>query len=256
MIVVGNATEKVVADYYAMAQQSHLASDNDSALNYLNQAIEAADTCNYQETANIYILRSSGYDKLTLFENSMEDALHALSISEQHQLTGIKVQALLSIGTIHYLMYNDDKAEEFILKAKVIAEGNGFPNETMQIYGKLGELYKATGRTGEALPLLTNTLEMAQNQSDMLCMITYLRVLGDYYITLNRRIYPNTDPIVKEYQQTAKKYLDEAMNLALIKNVPAYLNKIYACLIRWCRVDQMYATCSPMPPNLWRKVVR
>ena len=70
MIADGNSTEQGAADYYAMTQQSYLASDNDSALNDLNQAVETVDTCNYQETANIYILRSAVYGNLTLFENS------------------------------------------------------------------------------------------------------------------------------------------------------------------------------------------
>ncbi|MCL2167496.1 MAG: tetratricopeptide repeat-containing sensor histidine kinase [Lentimicrobiaceae bacterium] len=225
---------------YEMAKQAHLESDNDLALKYLNQAIETTDAENYKTVADIYILRSTIYGKLTLFENAMEDAIYALNICEKHQITDTKAKALLSIANIHYLMYNDDKAEEFILKAKTLAEKNGYNNEIMQAYGKLGELYKATGRTKEALPLLMKSLEMGKNLSDTLHIITYLRVLGDYYITLNRRISPNTEPIVEEYQIKAKKYLDEAMSLALKKNVPAYINQINMCFIRWSRVDENF----------------
>ncbi|MCL2131373.1 MAG: tetratricopeptide repeat-containing sensor histidine kinase [Lentimicrobiaceae bacterium] len=226
------------ADCYEKAQQYMLVPNYDSAMIYLNQALEWVDTNNHQELANIYLLRSNALGKLTQFENSMEDALKALSISENHQLVESKVQALLNIGNIYYLMYNDEKAEEFMLKAKTLAEEKELPNEIMQIYGKLGELYKATKRTDEALPLLLRALEIAQNQSDTLNLISCLRMLGDYYITLNRW----TNPIVKEYQQTAKKYLDEAMHLAVIKNVPAYQNQIYGCLIRWCRIEKNYTT--------------
>ena len=231
-----NINEQTALASYQLAQQSHLASDNDLALQYLNEAITAVDTCNFQEIIDIYLLRSTIYSKLTLFEEAMEDAVFALSISETHQLTANKAQALLCIGGIHYLMYNDEKAEEFFLRAKSLAEENSLSMQIMQASGKLGELYKATGRLDEALPLLSRTLEMAQNQSDTLYMITYLRVLGDYYITLNRW----TNPIIKEYQFTAKNYLDQALDLALEKNVPAYINQIYSCLIRWSRVEQNY----------------
>jgi len=226
------------ADYYQQAQHYYLTANYDTAMTILNQAMEVIDTANYQDLAKAYLLRSKVANSLTLFEASMEDAHKALSISEQHQFIDHKTSALLSIGGVYYMMYNNKKAEEFFLKAKSIAEEYKLQSEMMQVAGFLGRLYSSLERTVEAFPLLNQALDIAQKQSDTLRIIEYLTYIGDCYITLNRRA--NQNEIVKEYQQTAKRFLDEAMELALIKNEPKPINTIRFGYIRWYRVENNY----------------
>ena len=114
MLADGTLSDSIADYYYAMAENYQLSAENDTALIFLNQALEVRDTANYQKLTGIYLLKSTVYGSLALFDASMENALNALSVSEQHQLTGSKARALLSIGHIHYMMYNDEKAEEFM----------------------------------------------------------------------------------------------------------------------------------------------
>ena len=207
----------------------------------LNQAIETTDTANYlnmASMASIYVLRHMIFGNFGEFEESMKDALKVLSISEQNNLIEYKAIALLYIGKIHYMMYNDEKAEEFMLQAKTVAEENHLQKELMQITSSLGELYNVSGRGDEALPLLIQTLDIATQLSDTLYIIQNLRTLGNYHINLNRYKIPNE--IVKEHQQTAKKYLDEALNLALMNNLHQHILDTQMALMRWCRVERNY----------------
>ena len=227
-------------DYYAQAQKYLLDANYDTAMIYLNQALEVTDSANYQKMADIYILRSSVFGNLAQFETSMEDAHTALTICEQHHLIGNKTLALLSIGKVHYLMYNDEQAETFMLRAKTIAETNELQKELMQITVSLGELYNVVGRGDEALPLLMQTLDLANQLSDTLNIIKALRTLGCYYVNLNRG-EKQLHEIDKKHQLTAKKYLDEALQLALIKKATRLITDTKMGLIRWCRVEENFA---------------
>ena len=225
-------------DYYEQAQQYYLAANYDTAMLYVNRALEVIDTANYRTLANVYVLRSTLFGNLAQFEESMDDALKALAISEQHHLMENKTIALLSVGKIHYMMYNDEKAEVLMLQAKAVAEEYKLQKEMMRITSALGELYNVVGRSNEALPLLTQTLEIAYQLSDTLEIIQNLRSLGSYYINLNRGKKPNE--MVKEYQSTAKKYLDDALYLALTIDAPRMINDVKMSLMRWCRVEEDY----------------
>ena len=228
---------------YLKAQQYFLVADNDSALIYINQALAKMDTTGYREMANIYLLSSKISNNIPLYEKAMENALKALEISEHHQLMDKKAAALLCIGNVYFRMYNDKEAEEYTLQAKSIAEEYNLETEMMQTAGALGRLYLASSdkeidRNDEGLQLLNRALNIAQKQSDTLSIILYLMHIGDYYVSLNRRV--DADKIVKEHQQNAKKYFDEAMNLALLKNATSQINSIRIGLIRWNRTERNY----------------
>ena len=115
----------------------------------------------------------------------------------------------------------------------------------MQTYLLLGQIAKVVveneeyKRIQEAFLLFHQALELAEKQSDTLTMITTLMHIGDAYISLNRFVDP--DKIVKEHQQNAKKHLDEAMNLALLKNAPVPLTLTRMAMVRWNNVEKNYA---------------
>jgi len=114
--------ENITVNYFAKAQHCYFEANNDSAMIYLNKAMEVVDTNNYKDVTDIYILRSTLFANLAQFEESMESARKALTICEEHRLFGNQTLALLAIGKVHYLMYNDEKAEEYMLQAKTLAE--------------------------------------------------------------------------------------------------------------------------------------
>ena len=225
---------------FLKAQQYFLENNFDSAQIYINKAFEKMDTCNYLEMADIYLLRSRVFTNFTLYEKAMENAIKALSVSEHHQFTDKKASALFCIGNIHYKMFNDEKAEEYFLQAKSIAEENNFETEMMQIYGAMGMLCLAAqdikiDRNEEAFLWLNKALEIAQNKNDTLRIIMYLANIGNYYLGLNRY----TEINVKN-QQNAKKYFDKAMELALLKNATFEMNNIKLSLMRLYRSEKNY----------------
>ena len=232
--------EDTTVNYFAKAQHCYFEANNDSAMIYLNKAMEVVDTNNYKNVTDIYILQSTLFANLAQFEESMEFARKALKISEEYRLFGNHALALLAIGKVHYLMYNDEKAEEYMLQAKTLAEKCKLHKELMKITGALGELYNVVGRGEEALPLLNQTLHIAQQLSDTVSMVQSLRTLGSYYINLNRG-EKKAHEIEKKYQVTAKNYLDEALNLALIINAPRLINETKFSLVRWCRTEENFA---------------
>jgi signal transduction histidine kinase len=212
---------------------------------YINLALAQADTANYPEITDIYLLSSKINNSISQYEKAMEDALKALEESEHHQLIRKKAAALLCIGNIHYRMYNDNVAEQYALQAKALSEENHFETEMIQSYLLLGQIYKATNDAGagtdrldEAFLLFHQAVEIAEKHSDTLNIITGLLHIGDYYTTLNRFVDPNA--IVKEHQLNAKKYLDKALHLALLKDAKLQLTSIRLCLIRWNNVEKNY----------------
>jgi len=177
---------------YLKANQYFIDAKNDSALIYINLALSEADTSNYVEMTDIYLLSSKVYNNLSEYEKAMEKALKGLEISEHQHLLRKKAASLLCIGNIHYRMYNDDIAEQYALQAKAIAEENNYETETMQAYLLLGQIAKVVvenkqyKRLHEAFVLFNQSLEIAKKQCDTVTMITTLLHLGDSYISLNR----------------------------------------------------------------------
>ena len=223
-------------DYYTLGRKYYYDAKNDSALLFINRGLENIDTTDYENIAQLYILRSTIFGNLSLFERSMADAFQALNISEQHNIINTKGAAQLCIGKIHYMMYDDNKAEEFMLKADNTLKGTGFEKEITEVTYTLGEFYNVLEQPTKSFFLLTEALNRARQQADTLHIIKCLMGFGDYYTNLNRW----TNPVVGEYQQAARKYLNEAMKLAEQKNIPIYINNINFCLVRWYRVDKNY----------------
>jgi len=234
------SVEETTENYFTKAQHCFFEAKCDSAMIYLNKALEVVDATNYKDITDIYILRSTLFANLAQFEKSMEDARKALIICEERRLFGNNALALLSIGKVHYLMYNDEKAEEFMLQAETLAEKYELHKELMKITGALGELYNVVGRGDEALPLLTQTLYLAQQFSDTVSMIQSLRMLGNYYINLNRG-EKKVHEIEKKHQIMAKKYFDDALNLALIIQAQRLITEVKMSLMRWCRMEENFA---------------
>ena len=228
---------------YLKANQFHLDAKNDSALFYINLALEKADTSNYLEIIDIYILSSKITNNLSLYERAMKEALKALEISEHLHLIREKTKALLCIGNIHFKMYNDEMAKQYVLQAKAIAEENDFETEIMLASLLLGQLYMElydgnNDYNEEAYKLFDQALKIAENQADTINAIRSLLHIGDCCTNSNRFVDP--DKIVKEHQQTAKKHLDEAMNLAVLKKTTLHQNFVRISLIRWNMVEKNY----------------
>ena len=229
---------------YLSANQYFTDGKNDSALIYINRALATADTTNYQKLTEIYLLSSKINSKLSLHEKAMQEALKALEISEHQHLIPEKINALLFIANIYYIMFNDNMAEQYATQAKTIAEENNFETEMRESYLLLGEICKSAydakiDRLDEAFSFFNKALQIAEKQSDTLNIIPILLHIGNYYISLNRYVDP--DKIVKEHQKNAKKYLDEAIHLATLKNATSQQNLIRYSLIRWCNAEKNYA---------------
>ncbi|MDL2228531.1 tetratricopeptide repeat-containing sensor histidine kinase [Bacteroidales bacterium OttesenSCG-928-K03] len=223
-------------DYYSKAIEYYIAAKNDSAMIIINEGLEITDSTDFLTCAKMYILRGILFGNMSIFEKSTEDAFKALTISEQHGLKETEAAALLCIGKIHYMMYNDDLAEEFMLKAYEIAEQNNLHKELIETKSAMAEFYTVLEKADEALPLHEQSLELSREQSDTVNIIKCLISLGDYYIHLNRW----SDPIVEKYQIIAKKYLDEAGELLSNKKMQLHNNNLNISLIRWSRVEKDY----------------
>ena len=216
------------------ARQYYRVANDDSALVYLNQALVKADTANYEELAGIYLLRSRVSSNLAQYEKSMEDAFKLLSISEQHQFNNHKASALICIGLIHLRMFNIDKAEDYLLQAKSMAEENNLETEMIQVCGILSTIYAEQNRNNEVLPLLNKALEVAQKKSDTLNTIQCLNHIGGFYNQIGHIENSNA------YHQTAKKYMDDALKLALTTTASLLISDIRLSLLMWCLEDKKY----------------
>lgn len=224
-------------DYYAKATKHFLDAKNDSALICLDMALShPVDSTDYNRKAEILLLRSSVLSNLTFFEPAMDNAIQAYDISDKYGMGDIKAKSLLGIGKVHYLMYNDSVAEGYMIRAKELAQCNGYNKELMMIDNALAQLYSVGERNEEAIALATQSLQVAKERRDTLYIIQNLNLFASYYTNLNRW----TDPVIPEYQHKTKQYLDEALQLALAQNSAALIQPIYMRYLRYYRVEKDY----------------
>ncbi|MEA5046421.1 MAG: HAMP domain-containing sensor histidine kinase [Petrimonas sp.] len=224
-------------DYYAKADKYYLNAKNDSALVCLDLALAGMqDTAHYTRRTEALLLRSCVLGKLTFFEPALEDAILSYDISKKHKDNRLAALSMLAVGKVHYLMYNDSLAEDYMLRAKELAEDNRYNKELMMIDNALAQLYSVEERNDEAIALASQSLQMAKEQRDTLYIIQNLNLFASYYTNLNRW----TDPIIPEYQREVKQYLDEALQLALAQNTPMLIQPIYLRYMRYYRVEKNY----------------
>lgn len=224
-------------DDYENGKKYFFDAKNDSALLFLDKAIiSPIDSTDYKRIAETHLLRSQVLGNLTFFERSMNDALKALEIGKKHDMASITALSLLGIGKVHFLMYNDSIAKEYYLKAKEFAESHRLEEELMHTNYSVAQFCLVHDQNEEGLALIEKTYEMAKTQRDTVYLIQSLYLFGTYYTNLNRW----TDPIIDEYQKKSKHYFDEALLLALEKDIPMFVNNIYFNLIRYYRVEKNY----------------
>lgn len=222
---------------YNIANQYILNAKNDSALVILNACIssfqEVNDTKALTET---HLLRSRVLGNLSLFQQAMEDAVNALEFSEKNKDERLRSLSYAAIAKLNYLMYNDSIAEEYLNKARKIAQKNKFSKELLQIESELAQLYCVMERNQACADLAEKVLQDAKEQDDTIYIIQNLNLFASHYINLNRW----ADPINASYQQKAKQYLDEALSLIEKDDIPLYRNSVYSNLIRYYRVEKNY----------------
>lgn len=225
-----------LADHYAQANRYYLDAKNDSALVCLSAALKQTDSIQYERKTEILLFRSRVLSTLTFFEPAMEDALQAYDISKRNKNEKFISLSLLSVGKVHYLMYNDSIAEGYMLRAKELAEKKRFRQELMIIDNALAQLYAVLERNEECLALAKHSLELAKQLEDTFYIVQNLTLFAAYYINLNRW----TNPIIPEYQFKAKQYLDEAEQIASDQHTPLLFLSIYANFVRYYRVEKNY----------------
>ncbi len=225
-----------LADHYAQANRYYLDAKNDSALVCLSAALKQTDSIQYERKTEILLFRSRVLSTLTFFEPAMEDALQAYDISKRNKNEKFISLSLLSVGKVHYLMYNDSIAEGYMLRAKELAEKKRFRQELMIIDNALAQLYSVLERNEECLALAKHSLELAKQLEDTFYIVQNLTLFAAYYINLNRW----TNPIIPEYQFKAKQYLDEAEQIASDQHTPLLILSIYANFVRYYRVEKNY----------------
>lgn len=224
-------------DYYASAYRYYLDAKNDSALVYLDLALtHPVDSNDHQKKIETLLLKSRVLGNLTFFESAMEHALEAYDLSKKEQLESLVVTSLLDIGKIHFLMYNDSVAEQYLLRAKELAVAKGYEKELMMTQSALAQLYCVNEKSEKALDLMTKSLEMAKQQQDTIYIIQNLNLFASYYTNLNR--WANI--INPEYQRETKQYLDEASRLASASNIPMLILPMYIRYLRYYRVEKNY----------------
>ncbi|MDO5665893.1 MAG: HAMP domain-containing sensor histidine kinase [Bacteroidia bacterium] len=223
--------------FYQIGSKYYFNTQNDSALIYLDKAVaDFSDDTDYEYLIEVLLLRSRVLGQLTFFERALKDALTSMETSKKNKSDKLMIASLLSVGKVHYLMYNDTVAESYMLQAKALAEKKKLPKELMQATNALSQLYSVMERNEECFNLADKSLKMAQQQQDTAYIIQNLHLLAAYYINLNRW----TNPIIETYQQKAKQYLDEAMQLAEYQNIPLLTLFTKLHLIRYYRVEKDY----------------
>lgn len=235
-------------DYYDLGNKHYLNAKNDSALICVDLALaHQADTADYARKVETLLLRSRVMGSLTFFQPALESAIQSYDISDKHGLENLKALSLLSIGKVHYMMYNDSIAEDYMLQAKKLALQKKFDKELMMIDNSLSQLYSVLERNDECVALATNSLEMAKQQKDTLYIIQNLTLMAAYYTNLNSR----TDPINPVHQVKVKQYLDEALQIASVKKIPLLIMGVYSNFVRYYRVEKNY----PEALNYANKVI-
>ena len=224
-------------NYFEKGNRYYMDAKNDSALICLNKAIEEhPDNANYQKAIEMLLLRSKILVNLTFFERALNDALTAYDLSKKHDLGNSTASSLLSMGRVHFLMYNDSIAEEYVTQAKTLAEEKHYKKELATINTNLALIYSAGDRNDESIKLASESLQMAKEQKDTVQIIETLNVIASHYINLNRW----TKQINPTYQREAKKHIDEAMKLLSDQNIPRLEIMLNGQLVRYYRVEKNY----------------
>lgn len=224
-------------DYYTKAKKCLFDAKIDSALTYIDmQLANPADTTNYTRLIESLLLRSQIMGNLTFFEPAMDNAIQSYDLSRKHNLNNLEATSLLSIGKVHFLMYNDSVAEVYMLRAKETAQKYKLDKELMTVNNSLAQLYSALERNDELLELVTQSLAMARKLNDTANLVQGLSLQAVYYTNLNR----HKNPVVQEYQLKNKQYLDEALKLAEAYNSSMLTQGVYMQLIRYYRNDRNF----------------
>lgn len=223
-------------DSYAKANRYYIDAKIDSALVCLDMRLSEIDSTDYEPMAETLLFRSRVLGNLAFFEPAMENAMKAYDLSKTHHMDNLTAASLLAVGKVYYLMYNDSVAEDYMLRAHTLAQDKHCDKELMATKSALAQLYSALERNDECLAMATQSLEMAEQLQDTLQMIENLSLFGAYYINLNQR----ANPVVAEHQLKVKQYLDEALQLAVTKNIPMLIQNVYAHYIRYYRLEKDY----------------
>lgn len=230
--------------YAYRARQMMLKMDYDSAFVSVNTGlnyIEKSDSPDLR--ARLLMSRATVQTLRSNIKEGMEDAHLALTIADQNGFHRVKAEALMVISRIDIISYRDSLAEVHILESKRISDKYGYRSESEKAKVMLAKVVSLAdvsidrpNRNAEAMKIAKEAYENAKMQKDTISVIESACIIADIYSSMNRW----TNPIIKEYQIQAKKYLDEALADSKLLNSPYYAFQSYRYLARWCRTSKDY----------------
>ena len=172
----------------------------DSGLIYLDKAWQLIEGKNYyEEEYRNYEARGAFYKEKSDYENAMDAFLKSREANEKDKAQKIAnkqsiekplradVHSLSNIAIIYSVMYNPDKAIEYLLKAIKIMDDNpdvNFGRTKYLILGNTADMYLSINRLEEAFPLIEEAYQLAAANEDLESMAYQLiRFVKFYFIT-------------------------------------------------------------------------
>lgn len=236
--------ESRAISYDHLAQELMMKMDYDSAYVFVNRGLKCLEGKNAPELMSGLLLCRAKVQTLRSNINAgMEDAQSALALADKFGYRRIKAKALLVISRIDIISYRDSLAEVHILESKRISEKYGYKPEALLATVMLARVVSLAdvsidkpNRNAEAMKIAKEAYDEAKIQKDTISVIESACIIADIYSSMNRW----TNPIVKEYQAQAKKFLDEALADSKAIKSPYYVFQSYRYLVRWCRTSKDY----------------
>ncbi|GJQ62028.1 MAG: hypothetical protein SCALA702_10810 [Melioribacteraceae bacterium] len=122
------------------------------SLEYANQALESAETLNYDEgRVTAYNNLNAAYTYLNQLESALVNGERALSISRRRGFRQAESDALRGLGISYSYLGKTDQATDFLNESIHIAEEIGYKFGIASGYTSLAIVYTNEGKTAEAL---------------------------------------------------------------------------------------------------------
>lgn len=176
---------------------------------------EALESCGED-----WLKRSSTYQNIaaTYFEEyevenagiAFESAMN-LHLENGDTISQFYVHCLMGLGAVGLREKNYDKAEWFLNKSVTVSTGQNYPEFSAMIYNNLGDLYRNTNRSEQALEALKKSYKLKQETgaNEMILLNTVMQI---------SMVYDNLDEIDSAYYYL-KHYANgkDSLNVQLSK---------------------------------------
>ena len=208
--------------YLSLSASYNAASGLDSALVYIDSAIDVAHTVDEPGLlALIYLNRADIKMQLKDLQSSMSDCSVALRYAEKANSDDVRARIFQTIGSVYYHQDKYDHCKHYYKKALELYQKSGNNRMSGMVMNNMGNVSKHTGDPAAAIDYLHQALQISEKLGDLNSLALQYGNLSDVYVTIND--YASAE----KYGKLSMKYAKELENNLFIAIAYAHFGELY-----------------------------